>query len=183
MKKIIFIINIFCALTFSSKAQGTLSRLTSSNVSDISNYISANYKLKEKNLDTLCLYTTVFAKFKVSNSRQISDLSLSANIPDMIKLSLEKAIKSSNGHWSNLDIDLEYFSNRIFVLPIVISYGRGCAGGDGELSLTVPVEDWRKIYNTARAANYAILDILKFNGKNLDKLECVLLAPLSLGDK
>lgn len=176
-------LNIFCAIPIGLKAQDKLTQLTASNVSDIRNYISANYKLKEKNLDTLCLYTTVFAKFKVSNSRQISDLSLSANIPDMIKLSLEKAIKSSNGHWSNLNIDLEYFSNRIFILPIVISYGRGCAGGDGELSLTVPVEDWRKIYNTVRAANYAIMDILKFNGKNLDKLECVMLAPLSFGDK
>ena len=92
MKKIIFIISILCLLTSSSKAQGTLTALTSLNVSDIRTYISANYSLKEKNRDTLCLYTTVFIKFKVSSVGKINELSLSENIPDIIKNALEKAV-------------------------------------------------------------------------------------------
>jgi hypothetical protein len=183
MKKIIIIISIFCVLTFNSKAQGTLTTLTSLNVSDISNYISANYKLKEKTLDTLCLYTTVFMKFKVTANGKIAGLALSEKTPDVIKKGLEKAIESSNGHWSNIDTDLKYFSKNTFILPIVLFYGRGCVGGDGELSLTVPVEDWRKIYKTMRSSNYAVLDILKFKDKYLDSFECVILAPFKLGDE
>jgi len=183
MKKIIFIISILCLLTSSSKAQGTLTALTSLNVSDIRTYISANYSLKEKNRDTLCLYTTVFIKFKVSSVGKINELSLSENIPDIIKNALEKAVKSSNSHWSTNKSDLEYFSKTTFILPVVLFYGKGCDGGGGELSLTVPVENWRKIYNTMRTANYAVLDILKFKDKYLDSLECVMLAPLKLGDE
>ncbi|WP_156166671.1 hypothetical protein [Pedobacter sp. BMA] len=185
MKKIIFIISIFCVLTFSSKGQGTLRTLTSLNVSDLSNYISANYKLKEKTLDTLCLYTTVFMKFKVAANGKIADLTLSEKTPDVIKKGLVKAIESSNGHWSNLDTDLEYFSKKTFVLPIVLFYGRGCEVGNGELEINISeerrAEEYRKLDNTARNANYAVMDILKFNGKYLSMLECVILSPLTMG--
>lgn len=185
MKKIFFIINICCALTFSSKAQGTLSRLTSSNVSDISNYISANYKLKEKTLDTLCLYTTVFMKFKVSENGKIVELVISEKAPEVIKKELRKAIESTNGHWNNIGDDLAYFSKKTFILPIVLFYGRGCEVGSGELEINISEEkrakEYRKLDNTARNANYAVMDILKFNGKFLNTLECVILSPLTMG--
>lgn len=183
MKFFYIIFNIFCIIPFVLKGQDKLPQLAKSNVSDIRTYISANYSLKEKNRDTLCLYTTVFLKFKVSSFGKINEFSLSENIPDIIKIALEKAMKSSNSHWSTKKSDLEYFSKNTFILPIVLFYGRGCDGGDGELSLTVPVENWRKIYNTMRTANYAVLDILKFKEKSLDMLECVILAPLKIGDE
>lgn len=185
MKKIIFNISIFCVLTFSSKAQGTLTTLTSLNVSDLSNYISANYKLKEMTLDTLCLYTTVFMKFKVAANGKIVELALSEKTPDVIKKGLEKAIESSNGHWSNVYTDLEYFSKKTFILPIVLFYGRGCEVGTGELEINISEErrakEYRKLNNTARNANYAVMDILKSNGKYLNMLECVILSPLTMG--
>ncbi|PWS29784.1 hypothetical protein [Pedobacter paludis] len=183
MKKITsIIISIFCIIPFISNAQD---KLTSSNVYDVSSYVSDNFKLKDKTLDTLCLYTTVFIKFRISEKGNIDDLTLTERIPDVIKKALEKAIKSSDGHWSNLKTDIEYFANKSFILPVVLFYGKGCGEGNGELELNISDErrarEYRRLDNTVRSANYAVQDLLNSNGKSVNMLECVILSPLSIG--
>ncbi|RZL60465.1 MAG: hypothetical protein EOO93_13730, partial [Pedobacter sp.] len=149
---------LIATLPFISFAQRETPTLTSSNIEDVRNYVSNNYNLNEKTIDTLCLYTVVFIKFKVSEKGKIEELYLTEKTPPVIKAELEKAIKSTNGHWSEAAGDKAYFSGKAFMLPVVLFYGRGCGEGNGELETNITEEqrarEYRKLNSTTRNANY-----------------------------
>jgi len=179
------IISLITILPFFGLAQEQKTTLRSSNIEDVRNYVSNSYNLKQKALDTLCLYTVVFIKFKVSEKGKIEELYLTEKTPPVIKAELEKAIKSTNGHWSEAAGDKTYFSGKAFMLPVVLFYGKGCEEGNGELETNITEEqrarEYRKLNSTTRNANYAVQNILNFGGETKDSLECVMIAPISFG--
>lgn len=156
------------------------------NLSDITNYVSKGFKLKDKIIDTLCLYTTVFVKFSVGKHGSISNISYTSKTPEYIKGSLDSALRTSNGHWSTRASDQVFFSKKIFVLPVILYYGIGCTKGSGELDTittkTNLVNEYNKIDNTLRNSNNAIRDILSIgNNRSPNTLECIIISPISLG--
>ncbi len=186
MSKKILLALFIVSTAGSSFAQTKLPMLTFSKIENLKDYISYNYKLEADVLDTLCLYTTVFVKFNISQQGQVVDLRFTKGTPTFILRALKKAIESSNGHWE-IDKDEFHLCTTNFILPVVLFYGAGCKESEGVLGLSTDValekkrRDYFKLDRTLRESNYAVLNILNFDdgGKYLDNLKCTILSPIS----
>ena len=156
--------------------------LTFSSIDNIKDYVSDNFLIDNKILDTLCIFTTAFVRFSISEQGNISNFGVTTGTPKFIRDALEKAFQSTEGHWIIRKSE-KNLCKTIFILPVVLSYDMACREGNGALDLNITVErrsrEYRKLDATARNSSYAVLNILDFDNQRVSQLQCRLLSPIS----
>lgn len=182
MKKIATIFVFLLLLAAGSYAQDKRPNLTFSNIDQVGAYVSDHFSIDEKIMDTLCLFTSVFVKFNVSEKGKISNLGFTIGTPAFITNALKKAIESTNGHWK-IDKSEKRLTTTTYILPVVLYYGLGCKEGTGGIDVNITPErrarEYVKLNNTALNSSYAVQNILDFDTGKANWLRCLILPPIS----
>lgn len=181
---------IFCTclimMAMFSYAQEHLPPLSVKSVADIKYYITKNYKVDERFIDTACINTVVVVKFKIKNDR-VDSLTFSYNAPVEIKKALKDAVLSTNGIWRSTALEKAKMKDNTYLLPVVFYYQLGCTPG-GQLLTSISADNKPDLSLILRQSakdaplHSGLQNMLKFeDGSNYSNLNCVLISPLTIG--
>lgn len=86
----------------------------------LSGYLSLHVSDNHKGLDTLCLRTCLFIKFRISKEGEITNISSNVGAPPVIAEGFKRALLSTNGRWSPHIVNGTPIDSPYFLLPIYI---------------------------------------------------------------
>lgn len=176
-----FIITLLVCFSFSVYAQKEKSRLLRiKNVQDICTAITEAYHPDADSLKNTCWEGCVFIKFNIYKNRQLSDIAFSQSTPKFIQEALQTAFSKLRLH----DLSIAGKADQTYILPFIIAHDNGCGfpSGSDEVKRDVKLEErYQARQMRFNQAMTSLLNILDFGEKKYKSLDCVLLAPVSIG--
>jgi hypothetical protein len=187
MKKIMVLPFVIAALHCSAQQKNRPQRDTLiKDVDDIGSVLLYNYHPNEDSVKAKCLQACVFIKFNISRSGKFVNVAYTKGTPVFIIDALTNAfIKSSSQvSLSNLKI----ISKETYILPLLYNYNWNCGFQHGvfETAEEKKLTESEKGILKERQANLkqddkSLWNITNFSDGRYDKINCILLSPVSIG--
>ena len=182
MKKSVLLL-LINSIVLCSFGQGVDKKLTLKNISDISLYITDNYKLEPEDLDTACINSVVFIRFKILPSNKISELAFSGGAPQFIIKALSKALLAAQVHIALTAGDKKVVGKKTFVLPVIYYYSGGCSVVAAPKDTTKKISGEKELLDVIarqEKTQNSVSHLLDFGDKSVDMLDCILLRPVEV---
>lgn len=155
-------------------AQNTSERTTYLKLEKLESHILSNFKLEQGYLDTACLNTAIYLKFKIIGNRPAS-IEFTKTTPDAIKHAIEKILAPHKG--SLYFLNGSQYENKTIMIPMLFIYNSNCKAS-GKVSVDKNGELSGIDITPNTALILAFRNIMVFDNQNASVLECTLLPPM-----
>lgn len=180
IKKLIFFFSICTLYSIVAKSQVKLPELSLGKAQNVVLYIGKYYKPKSGFIDTSCINSMVFIKFKVSDKGSIDSLDISKNGPSALKEALKIAILNTNGLWKSTTNEKRLYKNKTFLLPVIFHYQSGCQINKKDLVNVDKNGNLTIMYGHPYGKiDSSLNNFLDFENCRLITLDCILLTPIT----